>query len=97
MSPNRKVNLSEVQIVKRGKPPYENEELAQDILNLDPTNPDDAFLWAEAVVNLNQNQKVVGNEKMKYRTRAESIAERLGVAIRINWTSEGEMVISLKS
>lgn len=95
---NRKVNLSAIQqkLVKRGKARYENDQLAQDILSLDPTNPDDAFYWGEAVVNLNLDPKKLQSEKMRYRSRAESIAEMLGVAIRIQWTDEGEMVISLK-
>lgn len=96
---NRKVNLSQIQskLVKRGKPAYENAELSADILSLDPTNPDDAIIWAEAKVNLSLDQKKVQSEKMKFRNRAESVAEKLGVAIRIMWTDEGEMIIALRS
>lgn len=102
MSPksnNRKVNLSEIksQLVKRGKPPYENPTLAKDIQDIDPTDPTDAFIWSEATVNLNQEQTKVQSEKMKFRNRAESVAEKLGIEIQINWLDNGEMVISRKA
>lgn len=96
---NQKVNLSEIknQLVKRGKPPYENPVLAQDISEIDPTDPTDAFIWNEATVNLNQDQTKVQSEKMKFRNRAESVAEKLGIDIQINWLDNGQMVISRKA
>ena len=96
---NQKVNLSEIQakLVKRGKPPYENPVLASDIQSLDPNEIGDAFVWAEATVNLNQDSTKVQAEKMKYRNRAESVSEKLGIAIQINWLDDGRMVISRKA
>lgn len=96
---NKKVNLSEIQaqLVKRGKPPYENPALAKDISEIDPTDPSDAFIWGEATVNLNQDSTKVQSEKMKFRNRAESVAEKLGIVIQINWLANGEMVISRKA
>lgn len=96
---NRKINLSEIQanLVKRGKPPYENPELATDILSLDPNEIGDAFIWSEATVNLNQEQTKVQAQKMKFRNRAESVSEKLGIAIQINWLDNGQMVISRKA
>jgi len=96
---NQKVNLSEIQskLVKRGKPPYENPVLATDILSLDPNEIGDAFVWSEATVNLNQDSTKIQAEKMKYRNRAESVSEKLGIAIQINWLDDGRMVISRKA
>lgn len=96
---NRKINLSEIQakLVKRGKPPYENPVLATDILSLDPNEIGDAFIWSEATVNLNQEQTKVQAQKMKFRNRAESVSEKLGIEIQINWLDDGQMVISRKA
>lgn len=96
---NQKVNLSEIKgkLVKRGKPAYENPTLESDILSLDVNNPDDAFIWVEATVNLTQDPKKVQSEKMKFRNRAESVAERLNINIQINWLDDGRMVVSRKS
>lgn len=98
-STNQKVNLSDIrsQLVKRGKPPYENATLAKDIAGIDPLDPNDAFIWDEATVNLNQIQTKVQAEKMKFRNRAESVSEKLGIAIQINWLDNGQMVISRKA
>jgi hypothetical protein len=98
-STNQKVNLSDIrsQLVKRGKPPYENATLAKDIAGIDPLDPNDAFIWDEATVNLNQEQQKVQAEKMKFRNRAESVSEKLGIVIQINWLDNGQMVISRKA
>lgn len=94
---NKKVNLNSIKanLVKRGKPPYENPVLATDILSLDPTVEGDAFYWSEATVNLSAPQDKVQAEKMKYRNRALSVAEKCGVVIAINWQDDGKMIISL--
>ena len=94
-----KVNLSEIKskLVKRGKPPYENMELAKDILDIDPLDSSDAFIWVEAKVNLNQEPSFIQKDKMRFRNRAETVAEKVGVVIQINWTDDGEMVISRKA
>lgn len=96
---NRKVNLSDIkgQLVKRGKPPYENPELVALINEIDPTDPDDGFIWGEATVNLNQNAKEIQKDKMRFRNRAESIAEQMEIEIQINWLDDGQMVISRKA
>lgn len=94
---NQKVNLKDIQahLVKRGKPSYENPTLEADIRSLDPTVEGDAFFWAEAVVNLKGDPKKVQAEKMKYRNRALSVAERVGVDIQVRWLEDGRMVIAL--
>ena len=98
-STNQKVNLSDIKgkLVKRGKPPYENPTLKALISEIDPTDPDDGFIWDEATVNLNQESTVIQKDKMRFRNRAESIAEQLAVEIQINWLDDGQMVISRKA
>jgi hypothetical protein len=34
---------------------------------------------------------------MKFRNRAESVSEKLGIEIQINWLDDGQMVISRKA
>jgi hypothetical protein len=96
-STNKKVNLNNIKanLVKRGKPPYENPVLQADILSLDPAVEGDAFFWSEATVNLTAPQDKVQAEKMKYRNRALSVADKCGVTIAINWLDDGKMIISL--
>ena len=96
---NRKINLAEIQsqMVKRGKPPYLNPVLATDIMALNPNEIGDAFVWGEATVNLNQDPAKIQSEKMKFRNRAESVSEKLGIEIQINWLESGQMVISRKA
>jgi hypothetical protein len=48
-------------------------------------------------VNLTAPQDKVQAEKMKYRNRALSVAEKVGVTIAINWQDDGKMIISLGS
>lgn len=95
--PNKRVNLNDIKadLVKRGKPPYENPTLEADILSLDPTVEGDAFYWGEATVNLTASKEKVQAEKMKYRNRATSVSEKCGVSISIGWHSTGQMIISL--
>ena len=99
MSKNKKVNLNEIQskLAKRGKPAYTNKDLAQDILSLNPEVEGDAFIWADAQVNPTLSEKEMQTVKARFRNRAESVAESLGIAIRINFTTDGEMIISLRN
>lgn len=94
---NKKVNLKAMQnkIAKKGKPSYKNEALASDLLTLDPSVEGDAIIWAEATVNVTADQKAVNAEKMKWRQRAISVAESHNLTISVNWTLDGEMIISL--
>ena len=94
---NRKVNLSEIRhtLIKRGKAPYVNEALHQDIMSLDPLDPDDAFIWSEAHIPVDLPKTKLQAERMKYRNRAHIIAQQCERVIRIRFTADGEMVISL--
>ena len=98
MSNNRKVNLSEIRhtLIKRGKAPYENEQLTQDILGLDANDPDDAFIWSDGFVVVGLPKEKLQAERMKMRNRVDIISERVGVAVRISWTQDGDLVVSLK-
>lgn len=101
---NQKVNLSQMQskLSRKGKPAYRNEELAKDILSLDPTNPDDAFVWSEAKVSLVDSKGdpredgQINKDKMRYRQRAISVAKSIQIEIRVIWSIDGEMIIALK-
>lgn len=96
--PNRKVNLTALQgkIAKKGKPPYRDPALAQDLLTLDPTVEGDAILWSQATVNVTgTDPKAINAEKMKWRQRAISVADGLNLKVTINWSTDGEMYISL--
>lgn len=95
--PNKKVNLNDIKddLVKRGKPPYENPTLEADIKSLDPSVEGDAFIWGEATVTLTASKEKVQAEKMKYRNRALGVSEKCGISITIGWHSTGQMIISL--
>lgn len=97
--PNRKVNLKALQgsLSKKGKPAYQNPALASDIRSLSTDDPNDAFIWAEAVVTLTGDKTVDNRNKMLWRQRAVSVSESVEIPIRIQWTNDGEMVISRKS
>lgn len=96
---NRKVNLTALKskLVSKGKPAYSNPTLEADILSLDPTVEGDAFIWSEATVDLKQAEPIVNRDKMKYRNRALSVAEKCQRTISVRWTEDGEMVIFLKT
>ena len=98
MGNNRKVNLSEIRhsLIKRGKAPYENPELTDDIVGLDPTDPDDAFIWSDGYVSVELPKDKLQSERMKMRNRVDIISERVGVTVKVSWTADGELVVSLK-
>lgn len=97
--PNRKVNLKDLQgnLSKKGKPSYQNKALETDILSLDPNDPNDGFFWAEATILLTGDPKKDNATKMLWRQRAISVAKTTGITIRIQWTTDGQMVISRKA
>lgn len=98
-----KVNLKEIQsrLVKRGRDAYENPELVAELLALDPSTPDDAFLFEEATFEgecVSTNEEYT-NHKNTWRNRVNSLATRhLGdeVEISVQWTDTGEMVVSFR-
>lgn len=92
------MNLKDLQgsLSKKGKPPYQDKALAADILSLDPNDANDAFVWSKAAVVLTGDPKKDNANKMLWRQRAISVAKATGIVIRIQWTNNGEMVISRK-
>ena len=98
-----KVNLKDIQarLVKRGREAYENEQLSAELTALTP-NPDDAFIFDEATFagEAKADNPDYVNHKNLWRNRVGSIAERNGIAkdaLSIQWTVDGEMVVSYKA
>lgn len=98
-----KVNLKQIQsrLVKRGRDAYQNESLVAELLALDASNPEDAFLFEEATyegecVSTNEDYT---NHKNTWRNRVASLATRHlgeGVEISVQWTDAGEMIVSFR-
>lgn len=98
-----KVNLKDIQsrLVKRGREAYENAELTAELLALTPTD-DDAFIFDEAtfVGEAKADNPEYINHKNLWRNRVGSVAERHGIekeALSIQWTVDGQMVVSYKA
>lgn len=94
-----KVNLRDIQakLVKRGRDPYTNPELDNELLAL-TSDEGDAFIFEPAQGNPSAEDYV--NHKNQWRNRVSSVAERLGIpdgSLSIQWTTEGEMVVSYKA
>lgn len=98
-----KVNLKDIQsrLVKRGRDAYENPELVAELLALDPSNPEDAFLFPEATYEgecVSTNEEYT-NHKNAWRNRVNSLGIRhLGdeVELSVQWTEQGEMIVSFR-
>ena len=90
-----KVNLSELQGVlsKRGREPFNDPALELEIQSLDPKIDGDAFIWDSATGNPNDEEYT--NHKAKYRGRVETIADKAGIAVSVQWTNSGQCVVSL--
>ena len=90
-----KINLSDLvgELKGRGRAPYSDPALEQELLALDPAIDGDAFVWDIAQGNPNDDDYT--NHKAKYRGRVETIAERNNVAVSVQWTTDGRCVVSL--
>lgn len=96
-----KVNLKDIQarLVKRGREAYENPELVAELLALDASIADDAFLFEDATFIGDMTSEKYTNHKNAWRGRVSSLATRyLGDAVEISvqWTDAGEMVVSFR-
>jgi hypothetical protein len=96
-----KVNLKDIQtrLVKRGRDAYENPELVAELLALDASIADDAFLFEDATFGGDLKSDEYTNHKNAWRNRVSSLATRyLGDAVEISvqWTDAGEMVVSFR-
>jgi hypothetical protein len=92
---SKKINLSEVtNLVKRGRDSYSDPELVSDILALDASIEGDAFVYESATGNPADDEFV--NHKNTWRNRVARCAEVAEREVSIHWTTDGEMVVSLK-
>lgn len=94
-----KVNLNDIkaQLVKRGRDAYQNEELEAELTALDPDTEGDAFLFPEATFEGDTSTEAYINHKNLWRNRVQGMADRLEIGkLSVNWTIQGEMVVSLQ-
>lgn len=95
----RKVNLNDLKgtMSKRGRARYVNpvllDALREMLVDKEP------ICWDEAIVS-GKTEKQVTASKAKWRQRAISVFEQLdadeSVGISIGWTTENEMIITIK-
>jgi hypothetical protein len=87
-----KVNLSEIRsrIVGRGRKAYTNPELASELASL---GADEGFVWDEAQTPEGLSPEDRTNHRAKYRGRAESVAESIGIEVSVGWLDDGGMLI----
>jgi hypothetical protein len=91
----KKINLNEVSnLVKRGREGYNDPELVADILALDASIEGDAFMFETATGDPSDDEFV--NHKNTWRNRVAKCAEQAEREVSIHWTTEGEMIVSLK-
>lgn len=92
---SKKVNLGDIQnLVKRGREAYTDPDLVADIASLDEAVVGDAFYYEPAQGNPADDEFV--NHKNTWRNRVAKCAEEANRECSILWTTEGEMVVSLK-
>jgi len=92
---SKKVNLSQItNLVKRGREAHIDPKLTDDILSLDTSVLGDAFIYEEAQGNPADEDFV--NHKNTWRNRVTKSAEAVNRECSIQWTEDGEMVVSLK-
>jgi len=92
---SKKVNLSDItNLVKRGREAYIDPKLTADIKALDPSAVGEAFIYEEAQGNPSDEDFV--NHKNTWRNRVTKCAEEVNRECSIQWTTDGEMVVSLK-
>lgn len=95
------INLSDLKgsVSKRGRDRYENAELAELLTQL--ANGALPFvIWDELYsVTKTTTEKVITNERAKWRNRACSVFDSLNTdkKVSIHWTDAHEMVITIAS
>ena len=90
-----KVNLNDIQsrLVKRGRDAFQDEILESELLALDADIVDDAFIYEAGQGNPTDANYVAHKNKM--RNRVTSIASQHSLGVSIQWTIDGECVVSL--
>jgi hypothetical protein len=98
-----KVNLKDIQsrLVKRGREAYENPQLTEELTALTPDDGD-AFLFEEATFEgeVTPDNPDYVNHKNLWRNRVKSVSTSVGIpdgSLSIQWTIDGEMVVSYKA
>lgn len=90
-----KVNLNDLtNLVKRGRQAILDMNLVAEIQTIDPTIIGDAIIYDLAQGDPADDE--FANHKNTWRGRVARSAEYLGVDCSVNWTTEGEMIVSLK-
>ncbi len=92
---SKKINLSQISnLVKRGRDAYIDPDLTADITALDPSVIGDAFIYELAQGNPSDEDFV--NHKNTWRNRVSKCAELAERECSIQWTTDGDMIVSLK-
>ncbi len=92
---SKKVNLSQINnLVKRGREAYIDPDLTADIQALDPSVIGDAFIYELAQGNPSDDDFV--NHKNTWRNRVAKCAELVARECSVQWTTDGEMIVTLK-
>lgn len=92
---SKKINLSEItNLVKRGREAFTDPALLSDILALDAKVDGDAFVYEDATSDPSDEEFV--NHKNTWRNRVAKCADEAGRECSIHWTTDGQMVVSLK-
>lgn len=92
---SQKINLSQVtNLVKRGRQAIIDLALVADIQALDPAIDGDAFIYEDAQGDTSDED--FPNWKNTWRGRVAKAGEACDRECSILWTTEGEMVVSLK-
>lgn len=88
-----KVNLNDIRarIVGRGRKAYANAALASDLATL---TEDEGYVWDEALTPEGLSDGDRTAHRAKYRGRAESVAESIGLKVSIGWLDDGSMLIT---
>ena len=90
-----KVNLSDIQsrLVKRGRDAFQDPILEAELLALDASVEDDAFIYEAGQGNPEDDNYIA--HKNKVRNRVVSMASQHSLEVSIQWTTDGECVVSL--
>lgn len=90
-----KVNLKEIQarLVKRGRDAFQDPILEAELLALDASVEDDAFIYEAGQGNPEDDGYIA--HKNKVRGRVISMASQHSLEVSIQWTDLGECVVTL--
>lgn len=91
----RKINLSDLtNLVKRGRQGVLDLALKGEIEAIDPTVPGEGFKYELAQGDPSDDEFV--NHKNTWRNRVAKASEACGRETSVFWTTDGEMIVTLK-